>query len=72
MRLKVLDISASFHARTVIGLNPVEWLIAPVHSLAVESRTARVLVTDHYFGEVNNFLSICYLFIQCVTKIYRH
>lgn len=55
MRLQVLDISASFHARTVIGLNSVEWLITPVHPPAVESRTACTLVTDLYFSEVIYF-----------------
>lgn len=53
MRLKVLDVSANSCARTVIGLNPIEWLIAAAHPPAVESRTARALVTEHYFAEVS-------------------
>uniref|UniRef100_A0A915E5G1 Serine/threonine-protein kinase TOR n=1 Tax=Ditylenchus dipsaci TaxID=166011 RepID=A0A915E5G1_9BILA len=52
IRLKTLDITASQRARTVIGLNPVEWLIAPAYPVAVESRTARALVTEHYFTEI--------------------
>lgn len=56
MRLKVLDIPTSFHGRTVIGLNPIEWLTAFVHPPPVESQTVRTLVTDLYFNEVIKFV----------------
>ncbi|KAI1717889.1 FAT domain-containing protein [Ditylenchus destructor] len=54
LRIKTLDIPASRQARLVIGQNPVEWLNAPAHPVVVESRTAKALVSEHYFAEITN------------------
>lgn len=52
VRIKVLSIPTAARTRTVIGLNPVEWLTEQTYPATVESRTAKSLVTEHYFVEV--------------------
>lgn len=52
IRLKVLSIPTGARTRTVIGLNSVEWLTEQTYPATVESRTAKSLVTEHYFVEV--------------------
>ena len=37
--------------------NPLKELLQPVYPTAVESRTARALVCEHYFSEVSSFKS---------------
>ncbi|KAL7080367.1 hypothetical protein ACQ4LE_000271 [Meloidogyne hapla] len=52
-RLKLTGITQHFNKSrsSIIGQNPVEWLLEQIQPPAVESRTARTLITD-YFQEI--------------------
>jgi hypothetical protein len=52
IRLQLTNTQPS-KTRSIIGQNPVEWLLEPIEPVAVESRTSRTIVTD-YFQEVSS------------------
>lgn len=43
---------------SIVGQNPIKWLIEDIHPTTVESNTSRTLVTDCFFVEVKIIILI--------------
>lgn len=48
IRQRLTNIAQFNKNRSIIGQNPIEWLLESIQPTIVESRTSRTLVTDYF------------------------